>query len=214
MKTRKWMSALALMLALVLPVMGLASEDFGAAAVKEGETYTIEEMLTYAIQDEYLAQAEYKEIIAKFGVDRPFTNIMKAEATHVEHLLPLFAAYNIPVPVDTGVEHILLPATLDELYDPCIAAEIHNIAMYEAFLKQAGLPEDVKGVFEALKKASESHLQAFQRNADKPGDGQASRSGNRWADDDSNAEYGNRNQSGVTANDGAQVRNGHGRRGR
>lgn len=213
MKTKKWMSTLALMLALVLPVMGLASEDFGAAGVKEGETYTVEQMLTYAIQDEYLAQAEYKEIIAKFGVDRPFTNIMKAEATHVEHLLPLFAAYNIPVPADTGIEHIVLPATVQELYDPCIAAEIHNIAMYEAFLKQDGLPEDVKGVFEALKRASESHLQAFQRNSDKPGDGQGFRGGNRWADDNNDRTYGNRNQPGNTSDDGAQVQNGRGRRG-
>ncbi len=32
MKTRKWISTLALMLALVLPAAGLASEDYGAAA--------------------------------------------------------------------------------------------------------------------------------------------------------------------------------------
>lgn len=213
MKTKKWMSTLALMLALVLPIMGLASEDFGAAGVKEGENYTVEQMLTYAIQDEYLAQAEYKAIIAKFGVDRPFTNIVKAEATHVEHLLPLFEAYNIQVPADTGVEHIVLPATLRELYDPCIAAEIHNIAMYEAFLKQEGLPEDVEGVFEALKRASESHLQAFQRNAEKPGNGQASRSGSRWPDGSTSGAYGNRNQSGDTANEGSQNWNSRGRRG-
>jgi hypothetical protein len=40
--------------------------------------------------------------------------------------------------------------------------------MYEAFLKQQELPEDVRSVFTALKRASENHLQAFQRNADKP----------------------------------------------
>jgi len=211
MKTRKMMSMLALMLAIALPVMGLASESFGAAAVKEGETYTIEQMLTYAIQDEYLARAEYKAIIALYGVDRPFTNIMKAEGTHVEHLLPLFAAYKVPVPADTAAGHVVLPGTLEEIYQVGVTAEIHNIAMYEAFLKQEGLPEDVKDVFEALKKASESHLAAFQRNADKPGDGQASRSGNRWADDDSGAVYGNRNQSGDTQNDGVQNQNGRGR---
>ena len=213
MKTWKWMSTLALMLAISIPVMGLASEDFGAAAVKEGETYTVEQMLTYAIQDEYLAQAEYKAIIAKFGVDNPFTNIMKAEGTHVEHLLPLFAAYNIPVPADTATEHVVLPEMLEEIYQIGVTAEIHNIGMYEAFLKQAGLPEDVKDVFEALKKASESHLAAFQRNVDKPGDEQASRSGIRWADDSTAGAYGNRNQSGDTANDGVQAWNGRGRRG-
>ena len=118
MKAKKTATLLAFMLAITLPVLGLASEDFGAAAVNEGETYTIEQMLTYAIQDEYLAQAEYKEIIAAFGVDRPFSNIMKAEAIHVERLTPLFAAYNTPIPEDTGSEHVVLPATLQEIYDP------------------------------------------------------------------------------------------------
>ena len=213
MKTKKWMSTLALMLAIALPVMGLASTDFGAAAVKEGETYTIEQMLTYAIQDEYLARAEYDAIIERFGVDRPFTNIKKAEGTHIEHLLPLFAAHSIAVPADTAVEHVVLPETLEEIYQIGVNAEIHNIGMYEAFLKQEGLPEDVKDVFEALKKASASHLQAFQRNADKPGDGQASRSGNRWADENETRTYGNRNQSGSTADDGARACKGRGRRG-
>ncbi len=213
MKTSKWMSMLALMLAIAIPVMGLASENFGAAVVKEGETYTVEQMLTYAIQDEYLAQAEYKAINEKFSVDRPFSNIMKAEGTHVEHLLPLFAAYNIAVPTDTATQHVILPETLEEIYQIGVTAEIHNIGMYDAFLKQVGLPEDVKDVFEALKKASESHLEAFQRNLDKPGDGQASRSGNRWADDNTTGTYGNLNQSGDMANDGAQSQNGRGRRG-
>ena len=213
MKAKKTATLLAFMLAITLPVLGLASEDFGAAAVNEGETYTIEQMLTYAIQDEYLAQAEYKEIIAAFGVDRPFSNIMKAEAIHVERLTPLFAAYNTPIPEDTGSEHVVLRATLQDIYDPCITAEINNIAMYEAFLKQQELPEDVRSVFTALKRASENHLQAFQRNADKPGDGQASRSGNRWSDDAADSAYGNRNQSGDTVNEGTQNRNGRGRRG-
>lgn len=71
MKTRKLLSLLALMLALALPVMGLAAEEYGAAAVKEGETYTLEQILTYAIQDEYLVRAEYSIIIEKLGVDPP-----------------------------------------------------------------------------------------------------------------------------------------------
>jgi hypothetical protein len=58
-----------------------------------------------------------------------------------------------------------------------------------ATLAQADLPEDVKDVFQALKKASENHLAAFQRNLDKPGDGQASRSGNRWSDDINNKAF-------------------------
>ena len=109
--------------------------------------------------------------------------------------MPLFAAYNVPVPEDKGIDHVVLPSTLQEIYDPCITAEVYNIAMYEAFLEQEDLPEDVKLVFQALKRASENHLQAFQRNADKPGNGQASRSGSRWAGN-SDLDEGARNWNG------------------
>ena len=213
MKTRKLLSALALMLALTLPVMGLAAEEYGAAAVKEGETYTLEQMLTYAIQDEYLARAEYSIIIEKLGVDRPFTNIVKAEGVHVQRLLPLFEAYSFPVPADTAAGLVILPATLEEIYQTNVTAEVRNIEMYETFLQQDGLPEDVEGVFEALKRASENHLAAFQRNLDKPGDGQASRGGNRWADDSAEDSFGNRNQAVDTGDNGTRNSRGRGRRG-
>ena len=36
-------------------------------------------MLTYAIQDEYLAHAEYDYILKNFGDQRPASNIIKAE---------------------------------------------------------------------------------------------------------------------------------------
>ena len=45
-------------------------------------------------------------------------------------------------------------------------AEIANIAMYDKFLSYE-LPLDVKTVFEALKKGSISHLEAFERQASK-----------------------------------------------
>ena len=74
----------------------MASEDeelYGAAAVSEGETYTIEEMLVYAIQDEYMAEASYLAIMDAYGTIKPFTSISKAEGTHISLLLPLFETY-------------------------------------------------------------------------------------------------------------------------
>lgn len=213
MNTKKWMSMLALALALAVPVMGLASGDYGAAAVREGETYTVEQMLVYALQDEYLALAEYKAIMEKFGVDRPFGNIMKAEQTHVEHLLPLFAAYKIPAPEDTSAGHVTLPETLEEVYQTGVTVEINNIKMYEIFLKQEGLPEDVKTVLQALKNASENHLAAFERNLNRPGSGQGLRAGSRRADEGGAPAYGRRNQPGNAADSGSRPRDGRGRRG-
>jgi len=58
-------------------------KSLGAKAAAADENYTLEEMLTYAIQDEYLAKAEYAAIIDTFDVTRPYTNIIRAENNHI-----------------------------------------------------------------------------------------------------------------------------------
>ena len=144
----------------------MASEDeelYGAAAVSEGETYIIEEMLVYAIQDEYMAEASYLAIMDAYGTVKPFTNIAKAEGTHISLLLPLFETYGLEVPENEAVEHIELPASLVESFEEGVAGEIKNIAIYEQFLQNEELPDDVRSVFERLMAASENHLAAFER---------------------------------------------------
>jgi len=158
-------SLLGFSLGVVLLTGGVAfagDSDYGAIGALENENWSIEAMLEYAIQDEYLARAEYEKIMAVYGEQRPFSNIMKAEETHIDLLIPLFATYEIDLPEDTANEHVVLPASVEEALNVGIQAEIDNIAMYEGFLKQ-DLPDDITNVFERLKSASESHLKAFER---------------------------------------------------
>ncbi|MDP3130426.1 MAG: hypothetical protein Q8N15_03705 [Bacillota bacterium] len=126
--------------------------------------YTLEEMLTAALQDEWLALAEYQAIIDTYGVIRPFTNIIAAEATHVALLLPLFEAYGIEVPENTAAAQVVVPDSITSALATGVAAEQANIAMYEVFLAQEDLPEDVANVFSYLKTASVNHLNAFSRD--------------------------------------------------
>lgn len=137
---------------------------FGAAGANEDTDYTIEDMLIYAIQDEYIAQAEYNAIIDKYGSQRPFSNIVKVEANHINLLLPLFATYGVSVPENDAAERTVEPATLEESYAVGVEAEEKNIAMYESFL-QEDLPDDLAVIFEELKTGSENHLAAFQKAA-------------------------------------------------
>lgn len=146
-------------------VIALAGEiSFGAAGAAKDESLTLNEMLTYAIQDEYLAQGEYEAIMAEYGVQRPFSNIIKAEGRHIGALLPLFDQYDVAVPIDDSRDRVALPGSLPESYKAGVDAEVLNIEMYERFLKE-NLPEDVKTVFERLLSASEKHLAAFTRAA-------------------------------------------------
>jgi len=118
-------------------------------------------MLTYAIQDEYLAHAEYQYILDTFGSQRPFSNIIRAEETHIAELTPLFAQYGYDLPADDAAAHLIAPADVREALETGVQAEINNIAMYELFLGM-DLPDDIRIVFEELRDGSLNHLNAFR----------------------------------------------------
>ena len=154
-----------------------ANTDIGAAGASVDNEYSLEEMLVYAIEDEYLAQAEYDVIMDTYGVQKPFSNIIKAEATHISLLEPLFEEYDVSVPEKDWESLVVVPETLDAAYAIGVDAEEKNIAMYESFLKE-NLPDDVREVFEALMNASEKHLAAFQRQVDGVTGGSGNGAGN------------------------------------
>jgi len=120
-------------------------------------------MLTYAIQDEELAYAEYAKITDTFGSARPFANILKAEQSHIAALEGLFTANGIALPENTAAGYVTAASSLTDALNAGVQAEQDNIAMYETFLSQP-LPDSVKTVFTALKSASEQHLAAFERS--------------------------------------------------
>ena len=196
MKLRKILATLAAAVMLgTLPVLSLAETGYGSAAVTAGQTYTVEQMLTYAIQDEYAAQAEYQAILAAYGDNHAFANIVKAENTHIALLTTLFDTYGLTLPANDAASKITLPASLEEAYTAGVTAENANIAMYQNFLKQTDLPADVSATFTSLENASQSHLTAFTRNTANAGNGMMRNGrGNAWDSDDDATTGNGRNQ--------------------
>lgn len=146
---------------LTLLVMPVSFADYGAAAAQNDKDLQVLDMLTYAIQDEYLARAEYNLIMDTFDVARPFSNIERAENMHIAWITDLFRAYGYALPEDQAA--VTAPAALAEAFQAGVTAEEVNIDMYERFLK-LDLPDDIRAVFEALKRSSENHLRAFEQN--------------------------------------------------
>ena len=151
------------MMALIGTSMIVHAEELGGAAEAAQDTeYELEEMLQYAIEDEYLAFTEYNLMLKKFGEQRPFSNIVNAEEYHISLLEPLFEVYDLSIPEQNWEEMITIPDSLEDAYQAGILAEEANIAMYEQFLQEE-IPEDVKVVFENLLSASNRHLNALMR---------------------------------------------------
>lgn len=138
-----------------------AELDYGSKAAEQDQTYTVEEMLQYAIEDERMAQAEYTAIIEAFDVTRPFTNILRAEYRHEALILDLYDVYGYEVPTFDGDNYTVVPDTLEEIYSIGVEAEIANIKMYNAFLEE-DLDAEIAEVFEVLRDGSLKHLAAFE----------------------------------------------------
>lgn len=143
-----------------------SSAGYGAKGALEDEDLTIIDMLTYAVQDEYLAHGEYEAIMGKFGTQKPYSNIVLSEETHLSYLKEVYASYDLEFPDDESNGHIVVPNTLLEAAQTGVKAEVDNIAMYELFLSY-DLPDNVKNVFTILRDGSENHLSAFQKQVDK-----------------------------------------------
>jgi len=146
--------------------MVLSLEGYGAKGAAADKDLSVGDMLMYAVQDEYLARGEYLAIIDKFGSQKPYTNIVSAEETHLALLKEVYVSYGLDFRADESADHIVIPADLLEAAETGVQAEIDNIAMYELFLSY-DLPDNVYEVFTALKSGSESHLLAFQKQVDK-----------------------------------------------
>lgn len=140
----------------------MSAETFGALGAISQTSYSLEEMMRYALEDEHMALAEYEALMEKYGLTRPYSNIAESEKTHIAYLEELYRNYNMTQPLINVEDHLVIPAGISEAAEIGVQAEINNIAMYELFLEQ-DLPEDVRDVFTFLKRASENHLSAFQK---------------------------------------------------
>lgn len=141
-------------------------QSYGAKGALGQEGLTFPEALTYAMQDEYLAQARYEDILNTFGSIRTFERIQQAEKRHINALLTLFKRYQVPVPTDDAADYVTTPETLKEAYAAGVQGEVDNIAMYEKFLL-FHLPVDARVIFTQLRNASLNHLAAFERGLER-----------------------------------------------
>lgn len=120
-----------------------------------------------ALDDEYKSYATYAQVIADFGPERPFINIVNAEERHFSALLALFATYGITSPSDRWRRNAPRFASL---HDACVAAvqgESDNLAIYDRVLTSTTRP-DILRACRALREASlDRHLPAFRRCAER-----------------------------------------------
>lgn len=123
------------------------------------------EALKAALDDEYKARTVYAEVISDLGSQRPFTQIIRAEDSHIAALVNLLNKYGIEVPANPYIDNVPSFDTLAEACAAGVQAEIDNAAVYDRLFSMVDNP-DIVQVFTALQQASlTKHLPAFERCA-------------------------------------------------
>jgi len=145
--------------------------DYGHWGALYPHQYDLRKALTYAIQDEHLAQAEYQYINRTFNYPPAFRGIVNAEGGHIAALTNLFVQRGWPVPPNIASQYVIRVRTLAEAYAVGVQAEIDNIAMYNRFLSRTDLPSNWRTVFTNLRDASVCHQNAFERQLNGGGGG-------------------------------------------
>jgi len=133
---------------------------------------SVVEAMDLALADERQAHRTYSDILDVFGEVRPFSNIVHAEARHIEALLSLYSAYSAPVAADDSMHYPdIAKLDLKALCEKGVAAEIENVRLYdEELLPAVSAYPDIAVVFTNLRNASaDRHLPAFQRCVDRGG---------------------------------------------
>lgn len=151
----------AAMMAFAVSLAVAETSDYGSIGAVGKKDLSVQQMLNYALEDEYLARSKYTVIIKEYGNIRPFSNIIQAELRHISWITELMKKYNYPVPEDDFYQYTVLPVSFKTSLETGMQAEIDNIDMYNSFLKQK-LPGDVRDLFQELRNASKNHLRAFR----------------------------------------------------
>lgn len=115
------------------------------------------------LDDEYRALATYDQVIADFGMVRPFVNIREAEARHIAALSVLFARYGLALPQNPWPRKVSRYANVRQACQAGVTAEIENSKLYKRLLPRVR-HADIRAVFLRLEQASRlRHLPAFRR---------------------------------------------------
>jgi hypothetical protein len=116
-------------------------------------------------EGEYAAYATYDAILNEYGNVNPYTNIMAAEARHIDALKQILDQYEVAYPTENPyLGEIQAPESLAAAAQAGVDAEIANVALYEEQLEAVADYPDIIEVFINLQAASqEQHLPAFQR---------------------------------------------------
>jgi hypothetical protein len=141
---------------------GTGSGPAAAPAFSPDTAYTLEEMLNYALLDEYTTEAAAAAVNAKFGEQTPFAELQALTAQRILLLKGLFESYGFAIPLNTAAENLKVPSSLQAAYSAGLKAETRKIQMYEAFLAQAGLPDSVRTAFEELLQGAKDARDIFE----------------------------------------------------
>lgn len=138
---------------------------YGAENAVEDKELTLEDILRYSLESQYLKRSIDNGIFNSFGKVKPYQEMERYSGTGISELEILFLKRGYKIPEDKSSKYFKAATDFKTNLEYSYNNEIKNIIMYEMFLKQ-DLPDDVRVVLEALKLRGNQDLKAIEASLD------------------------------------------------
>ncbi|WP_102027571.1 hypothetical protein [Salirhabdus sp. Marseille-P4669] len=139
--------------------------NYGSKGALSDPHITLTEALTYALQDECLANTRYGLILESLGYDlRPFVEMKYDNRENIQSLYQLCKKNGIPILKHNheGLVYLHQPKDVKTSLKQEISFENENISMYDKLINQTNFSNNVKNVFRKLQKDSRVHLRKLR----------------------------------------------------
>ncbi len=122
---------------------------------------TINRILSYALENQMIAKAEYRGMINKYGISKPFIKLLKTQEPYIDMINSLFKSYNLKAPNKNWEQTVRIPENVDIFYADSAIKEKNIVEMYKGFLSEE-IPDDIRAAVQKLMELSLNHIRLYK----------------------------------------------------
>ena len=166
-KTKIIAVLLLLVLGLSLTASPLAEEAYGAEWLAQGQSYTFQEMMRIALEENELHLAWLQMAAQRFPAEPIFAQALAAEMERAQTMRQLFAAWGLAENPADPPRTPEIPSGLEQALKAMRSMEERAMLMYQRFLGEGNPPEEAKAWAYQWEHAFQQQLEACDRLAEK-----------------------------------------------
>ena len=131
--------------------------------VKEDKNLSVEKMVKYALQNEYEKRDTYKFLVDRFINEKAFDEIYNNKKVSVSIIEAFANKQGVKIEKYKANKNINIYSNIKETKTAMRDSELENIIIYNTFINQKEVPQELILVFSRIKEISKMNLNLLKQ---------------------------------------------------